>query len=261
MRKLLLLYYLLFFALSSCEKNIDEQTDFNSFLESNYEFNNRNLNQNRAYYYTRIEEIPEKKIDRLNNLDPKVEALISDIDKAIKNEKSSIENLISEYRIILDEIKQIVKFDKDYLITELNQRKKTKNYSNKFRLNIIKNELVIAMNYVFEYANTAKHYADGFRKLDSINTRITQIQNNSIKINLSSDIAQSIKENRHIIIDNIKLNGINEKIDYKIMENHSFADIELDSLKNGKYTLNGILRYYHRNGKIDIPFRETFEIK
>jgi len=94
--------------------------------------------------------------------------------------------------------------------------------------------------------------------VDSI---ISQKTNSGIKLTLTSRFGQPIKENRHILINKIKFNGKEEKVDFELKENYSIADIELDSLRTGIYEINGILRFYHREQKFDIPFEKTIKVE
>ena len=116
------------------------------------------------------------------------------------------------------------------------------------------------MAYAFEYASRQTYSIDGLYKVkvDSIIQRKTD---NGIKLTLTSRFGQPIKENRHILINKIELNGKEEKINFKLKDNFSFADIELDSLQTGNYKMNGILRFYHREQKFDIPFEKEFKVK
>ena len=55
--------------------------------------------------------------------------------------------------------------------------------------------------------------------------------------------------------------GKEEKVDCKLKDNYSFVDIELDSLQSGIYKINGILRFYNRKQKFDIPFEKEFKVE
>ena len=90
---------------------------------------------------------------------------------------------------------------------------------------------------------------------------MTKNQNDKIKITLSSDIAQIDRKNRHVVINNIMVNGVEKNVNYQIMDTYDFSDIILDSLPKGTYKLNGVLRYYLDFGKHEIPFEESFTVK
>jgi len=261
MKNNFLVFILIIFTLLSCKNNLDEVINLNSFLHANYEFNRKTLNKYRGAYYMVVEEQPERKIEKLNELDSKYELLITNIDKAIGNKKTNIEKIVSEYHDIFTEIPKIVNHRKDYLFPELNSIGNTKINSTEFRLNTLKNKLVIAMSYAFEFASRQKFAYDGFKKLDNIDINISYDDNNGIKLTLSSDIAQLIKQNRHIVISKIQYNGKDKKVNYELNDNYSFADIVLDSLQKGNYRLEGVVRFYERTGKIDIPFNEKFKIE
>jgi len=257
MKTQFLVYFLAIFTLFSCNNQQEELTEMNLFLQANYEFNNRTLNKNKGDYYRIIEEIPSRKIEKLNELDSKFELLISKIDTAISNKESNLESITAESNEILSEIPKLVDNRKDYLLPKFKQPKSD---SDDLSLKYIKNRLVIGMTYVFEYASRKTYLADGLYtvKVDSI---ISQKTDSGIKLTLTSRFGQPIKENRHILINKIKFNGKEEKVDFKLKENYSIADIELDSLRTGNYEINGILRFYHRERKFDIPFEKTIKVE
>ena len=257
MKNRFLVYFLGISTLFSCNNQKEEMKEMNLFLQANYEFNNRTLNKNKGDYYRIIEEAPGRKIEKLNQLDSKFELLISKIDSAITNKESNLNSIIAESNEILNEIPKLVDNRKDYLLPEFQQ---PKTISDDLSLKYIKNRLVIGMAYVFEYAGRKTYSVDGLYKIqvDSIFTRKTK---NGIKLTLTSKYGQDIRENRHILINKIEFNGKEEKVDFKLKENYSFADIELDSLRNGTYKINGILRFYHREGKFDMPFDKVFEVE
>ena len=232
-------------------------TQMNSFLQANYEFNNRTLNKNKGEYYRIIEEMPTRKIEKLNQLDSKFELLISKIDNAISNKESNLKTIIAESNEILIEIPKLVDNRKDYLLPEFKQPESD---SDDLSLKYVKNRLVIAMAYVFEYASRQTYSVDGLYKVQ-IDSVITRKTDNGIKLTLTSKYGHNIKENRHIIIDNIEFNGQEKKVNYNLKDNYSFADVEFDSLKSGTYKINGILRFYHRERKFDIPFDKVFTVE
>jgi hypothetical protein len=259
MKNQILVYFLSIFilSLSSCKNQEEELTEINSFLQTNFEFNNRTLNKNKGDYYRIIEEMPSREIEKLNELDSRYELLISAINKAIENKGNNLENIIAESNEILNEVPKIVDNRKDYLLPEFKQPK-TGSYD--LSLKYIKNRLAIAMAYAFEYASRQTYSVDGLYKVD-IDSIISRKIDNGIKLTLTSKFGQSIKENRHILINKIELNGKEEKIDFKLNDNYSFADIELDSLQSGIYKINGILRFYHREQKFDISFEKEFKVE
>ena len=257
MKKQFLIYLSAILILFSCNNQQAELTEMNSFLQANYEFNNRTLNKNKGDYYRIIEEAPERKIEKLNQLDSQFEMLITKIDSAITNKESNLKAIIAESNEILNEIPKIVDNRKDYLLPEF-ERPKTD--SNDLILRYIKNRLAIAMAYAFEYAGRQTYSVDGLYKVD-IDSIITRKTDSGIKLTLTSRFGQPIKENRHILINKIELNGKEQKIDFELKDNYSLADIELDSLQSGIYKMNGILRFYHREQKFDILFEKEFKVE
>jgi hypothetical protein len=229
----------------------------NSFLQANFEFNNRTLNKNKGDYYRIIEEMPARKIEKLNELDSQFELLISTIDSAITHKKNNLKSITEESNEILSEIPKIVNNRKEYLLPEFKQPK-TDSYA--LNLKYIKNRLVIAMAYAFEYGSRVTYYSKDLGPIE-INNILSSKTENGIKLTLTSRYGQNIKENRHILINKIEFNGKEEKVNFKLKDNYSIADIEFDSLQTGTYKINGILRFYHRERKYDIPFDKTITVE
>ena len=150
MKKQLLVYFLAISSLFTCNNQQNELSEINSFLKANYEFNNKTLKKYKEDYYQLIEEQPIRKIEKLNLLDSKFKLLISNIDNAISNKETNLEYIISESNDILNEVQKILIHRKDYLLTEF---KHPKNNSDELALKYLKNRLVIAMAYVFEFGS------------------------------------------------------------------------------------------------------------
>ncbi|MBU2928453.1 hypothetical protein [Winogradskyella psychrotolerans] len=230
--------------------------EMNSFLKTNFEFNNRILKSERRDYHTLIQELPSVKIDELDKLDSQFDLLIFKIDSLILTEEADIDKTISESNHIFRKAKEIVKNITHYSLEEF---KKPKTNSNELILNHLKNRLVIAMSNAFQYANgftlTSPTYTRG---IDSIIASKTE---NGIKLTLTSKYGQSVPDNRDIIINSINFNGQEKKIYYKLKDNYSFADIEFDSLESGIYKISGILKYYERSGELESWFEKEFEVE
>ena len=256
MKKQFYIYFLVIFVFSSCNNQRQESNEMNSFLEANYEFNNRYLNRLIGSYNQIIKEQPSRRVEKLNELNLKFELLISQINIAIANKESNLEKIDSESKELLNDIPKIVDNNKDYLLPELNEELETKN--NELKLKYIKNRLTIALAYTFEYATRKTVVADGYSviKVDSI---FLKTDENGIRLTLTSKHGQTLKDNIHILINKIEFNGKEKRVNYKLNDNYSFADIVFDSLPKGKYRINGFLRLYERGGKIDIPFEKDFK--
>lgn len=248
--------------LYSCNTNQKQMATFNSLLTENYEFATKTLNVNKGEYYLRIEERPEFKNPKLNQLDSTFEKLMKDIDEVIQ-ENSNIEDIILRSEALLTAISEIVKNHEDYLTTPLNKMVYDESISSAYRLLLIKNKLSIAMSYAFEYAfgNSILGLGCQFGRSASVDTKISYDTNNNVVITLAGKGIQQDRENRHIIINALERNGKATRVDHFLHTNYAFADIKFDSLQKGNYQLNGIVRYYKRTGKIDIPFEESFTVK
>lgn len=253
-----ILFIILILSFFSCKKNQIEIDELNSFLQTNYEFNNRVLNKHKATYYNLISENPSRKIEKLNELDSIFTNLIFEIEKSKK--KSSNKLILSKSKELLQKLTKIVNNRKDYLTTEYDKLDYLKLESDEVRLNYLKNKLVISMSYAFEYASLKTISCDGLILVE-IDSIMSSKYKKGVKLTLTSKNGQIDRENRHILINNLILNGKESKLKYKIEDNYSFADIKFDSLKKGTYHLNGTLRYYEREGKIDIPFEKKFSIE
>lgn len=252
-RVLISLLILIIFSCSNKEKEIIP------FLKTNYSFNERVLNHFREIYYVKSSEQVDVKIEELNVLDIRYKELIFKTNKAILDKDSNVKELLLEGNEILKKTLGIVNYREDF------STKKLPNIESKdsvFQLNLMKNKLVIAMSYAFEYAGRDRFSVDRIRKLDSVNTRVTSNKNKSIQINLSSDIVQEIPRKRVVtLIDQMMYKGKEKKLNYTLINDYTFANILLDSLADGKYKLKGKVKIYNRNGEFDIPFEEKFEIK
>lgn len=199
-------YFAIVLTLFACNKKTDELNEMNSFLKTNFEFNNRILKSERRDYHTLIQELPSLKIDELDKLDSQFDLLIFKIDSLILAEETDLDKTISESNHIFRKAKEIVKNIADYSMEEF---KKPKTNSNELILNHLKNRLVIAMSNAFQYANgftlTSPTYTRG---IDSIITSKTE---NGIKLTLTSKYGQSVPDNRDIQINSIKFNGQEKK--------------------------------------------------
>ncbi|WP_206052176.1 hypothetical protein [Nonlabens xiamenensis] len=228
-----------------------------TFLNENFEFNNRILNNYKAEYYQLIDEQPSRKVNRLNKLDSIYDTLILEIDETILNGSSGIDEIISRTAKLYKELPFLVDNRQDYLITN---KLRTSDISTDLKLRFLKNRLVISMAYAFEYATRKTAWADGFNKVE-VEGILSQKTQDGIKLTLTSEFGQSIDDNRHVVINSIEFNGQLKNVEYKLKSNYSFADIEFPNLQNGTYVVKGALRFYDRDGQIDIPFRKTFEVE
>ncbi|WP_298511564.1 hypothetical protein [uncultured Kordia sp.] len=251
----------LFIALSSCEKSKSEELKLlDSFIETNYAFNKIVLNKQKAAYFKQQKEFPEINMELPNNLESSYKTLISKIDDALTSKESNIDSLALEYNQFLVTVKNLLA---KYYYKKLEQYTTTANnlsFSNEYRLKSMKNCLILSMRYIYEsfQGNLVPGFGCGFRRV-RINADVNQ-QESLAKITLISNYIIPIKGEENIKINKIVLNNVDQKMKYNISEIHDFTDILLDSLKSGNYQIEGSVQFFDRNGKIDIPFRETFEI-
>lgn len=257
MRVQIILYLIISVFILSCDNSEKEQNELALFLEENFEFNNRLLNTYKAEYYQVSADQPSRKINRLEQLDETFEELMSDIDKAISNGTGKTDSIKSKTAKIKKELPLLVDNRQDYLLTNIQQPNV---FKTELELRYLKNRLVISMAYAFEYASRKTVWVDGFYKIE-VDSIITQKTKDGIKLTLTSEFGQAIDDDRHVVIKSIKLNGQPQDIDYKLKSNYSFADIDFPRLLNGTYEVKGALRFYGREGQIDIPFQKIFEVE
>ena len=250
----------IFFTLVSCNKREAEMNELNSYLLKNSEFNIRFFNAHRAKYFIKSEETYVINNEKLNQLDAKYEILIKKIDRAISSKDANLDEIVSDYQSIVCEIPNIINEKIVYSKDEIKSLEKFKTNSKEFYLNSIKNRLVISMAYAFEYANNQVIMTCGLRELKVDDIILSRTKENRVKLTLTSKQGQRIRDT-HILVNNIKLNGKEKKVDYELNENYSFADIEFDTLQKGNYQIKGSLRYYAPSGKIDIPFEKEFKVE
>ncbi|MQP24034.1 hypothetical protein GFJ94_03020 [Flavobacterium sp. LMO8] len=241
----------------SCNDEKKENSELNKFLTNNFEFNQRILNHNKAKYYNLISDQPSRKNIELEKIDSIFQSLIIEIDNAILNRSGNIKKIKINRDQFLVKIPEIVNNRNEFQISKIES---LNSKSNELQLNFIKNEIIIAMSYAFEYNSliTSINESISYFKIDNIEFRKNDNKNVLI---LSSKYGQRFPENRHIYIKSIKKDNINKQISYNLNDNYSFANIEFNTLEKGNYKINGILKYYERDGEFEIPFEKKFTVK
>ena len=262
--KSILMISLIILTFTSCDNSKQEVEELNKFLKVNYEFNKNILNLQRSIYFTKIGDNPNRKLNGFSVVEKEYDKLIARIDNEILGKTDNIENLLNDYHSLIRKIEKLVKSNKKYTLDRKLTDFETISNNDEFRLNIMKNNLVIVFTEALNYSNGTGWISDSFNSLnnETIETKVLSNYNNSATIVLSSKFAQTNKENRHIKIKEITLNGLKKNIKYKISENYSFSDIKLDSLEKGTYEINGFTKYYFdRDENLEIPFKQKIEIK
>lgn len=250
-----LMYFAITLFLSSCEGGQNEKDNLNVFLKENYEFNNRHYNTWKSSYYTHVSEEPSFRSSKLDELDSAYKNLISKIDIAIANSTTDLDPIILDYDDFSRKVDEYTSNDKKYSISHIITPEKVKIVSNEFSLNLFKNRLVMQMAYAYEFSIDITHQALPSSKVES---NITEIGHDKIKLTLSSQLTNSVGTPRRIIINNFQLDGVNKAINYSFHKSYVFGDVIIDSLANGKYDLDGVIRHYEREGEYDVPFSESF---
>ncbi|WP_298420350.1 hypothetical protein [uncultured Kordia sp.] len=266
--RLLLSFSFIFYSFSSCQIEVsDELKTFTAFLETNHAFNIIGLNRAKAIYFKKSKEIPIIHSEKLNTINVAYERLMLKIDRSITVKETSIEPLIQEYDNFFTEIKTLflslynlpTHYRKKLAphITAMNDI----NFNTEYRLKAMKNSLTLSMIFAYQsiYGSLVTTSVCGIIRV-RINTAVA-LHENLAKITLKSALIQTVEEEKNISIDKITVNGIDKKLKYNIAKNQNFTDIILDSLAPGTYQIEGKVQYFDRNGKKDIPFRETFEVK
>lgn len=257
MRIKILKLFLVFLLYNACNNPQKENSEINTFLKTNYEFNSRVLNLTKAKYYNLVSDQSSRRNIELEKIDIIFQSLIKEIDKAIIMKEDNIKTIIDKRENLLLKIPKTINNRKDFQIHKI---KNIALSSNELQLNYIKNELVIALCYAFEYNSLITSINDSlsYVKVDNIEFRKT---NNKYILTLSSKYGQRFPENRHILIKSIQENKNDKHVSYKIKDNYSFANIEFDTLQKGNYKINGVLKFYERDGEFEIPFEKTFSIE
>jgi len=253
-----LAYFTIALFVSSCEDGQYEMHELNSFLKANYDFNYRIYNQRKDQYYTFISEDSNNRYPMLDELDSDYKMLISKIDLAISDSITDIKPIILDYDNLSRKLVEFMNNSNDYLLPEIKLLEEARNVSNEFRLNVIKNRLAIQMVYAYEF-----RYEPHLEIPSSIELKSNIVKGNGggIKLTLSNKIVQKHGNSGRIIITKFRLNGNNKKANYKTNKNYSFADVIFDSLENGNYTLDGVLRFYERDGEFEVPFSKNFVVE
>lgn len=258
-----LILIILSLSIFSCTNKEEEKEikDFNSFLKLNYESNIRNLNDIKGIYYMTIENDSTKIVKGLAELENDYNELIIEIDNAKTNKNISLDITNTKYITFLNNIRKIVKNDKKNIINSGLINFETKSNNDELKLNIMKNNLVIAFSNTYRYASYSGWIACGLRTFNHIDTKVKIDENNKVKITLLSKIAQGNNTKRRILVNNITLNGSKKNIKYDIIKNYSFADIDIETKNKGKYKLYGTIKYYDLDLTYEIPFNEEFIVK
>lgn len=242
----------------SCNDSSRGETDkMIQFLNTNYEFNLRVLNNNKAKYYNLVDDQPIRKNIKLERLDSIFKLLISEIDEALIKKEISKKVIFNKGNKFLSDLTETVRDRKDFQISNFQN---IESKSDELQLNFIKNEIVIAMSYAFEYNSLLTSIRDGYSyaKIDKI---VLDKFDNKYKLTLFSEFGQKNIKNGHVLINSIKRNKIYEKVSFNIKNNYSFADIEFDTLQPGTYKIEGIIKYYDREGEFEIPFQKPFVVE
>jgi hypothetical protein len=259
--KFILPVILILFSFSSCQKdNSEELKALNSFLYENYNTNAKALKYQQEEYRIKIVERPRTRIKKLDRIDEMYEQLISKMNTVIVAENVEIELLKTEYNQLVNEIEQFVKTEQGYTIDRFLSNTKNVHLDPKYHLNLMRNNLVIAMSYAFEHTNRPASIKNDIKSLKHIDTKVTQ-KNHRTMITLSSAIAQTTSQNRYVLVDKIIKNGSDTKVNYTILENPSFATITFDSLKRGNYLIQGKLLLNEEEKVLDLPFSNAFQVK
>jgi len=104
----LIFFLIIVSILISCKSEDKKLAQINNSLNEYYEFNFHTLNTYKANYYEMIAEHPKRKIEALNELDLKFESLLKKIDDLSISKDDDYDIIISESKIIFEEIKNIV---------------------------------------------------------------------------------------------------------------------------------------------------------
>ncbi len=251
----------LFTAFSSCEKSkSDEWKLLDSFLDQNYTFHTKQLNTERATLFEKAKIFSEIKTEEPSILNTRYEKLIKKIDRYILSETSDIDVIDQEYKELLIDMKYaITTISKGKLDTYLLKTNRL-TFNKRCHLKTMKNDLTLAMKYVYEsftgnflYTSTGSHYL-------RINTAVEQDKRQT-KLILATNHFLEYTPQEDLVIEKITHQGFEKKIAYTIVPNHAFIDIQLDSLAVGNYEFEGSLQYFDRNGTITIPFRKEFDVE
>ncbi len=211
-------------------------------------------------YHMIAEEKPSTRIKNLDAIYKTYGELSSKLNAAIVAENTEIEPLQTKYNQLLDEIEQFVKTDKSYTINRILTNNKNHQLNAKYHLNIMRNNLVIAMSYAFEHSSKPASIKNNIKSLKHVDIKVTQNYYRTV-LSLSSAIAQTSNEYRSVIVDKISKDGINTDMKYTVLDNTSFSDITFDSLQRGNYFIQGKLEFKERGKILVVPFSNEFEIK
>ncbi|WP_298511562.1 hypothetical protein [uncultured Kordia sp.] len=259
--KLVLPVIILLFSFSSCQKDTSEELKkINLFLNENFETNANILKYQQEEYLIKIQERPRTRIKKLDSINETYTQLVSKINTAIFAENSEIKSLQTGYNQLLNEIENFVKAEQAYTVNRSLNTNTELHLTPKYHLNLMRNNLVIAMSYALEHSNKPASIRNDIKSLKHIDTKVTTNDHRAI-VTLSSPIAKTADQNRHIVIHKILRNDVDTKAKYTVIDNYSFATIALDSLKHGNYFIEGKLQFLEDGKELMMPFSKKFHIK
>ncbi|MEM6722028.1 MAG: hypothetical protein AAF611_22055 [Bacteroidota bacterium] len=247
------------FIIPSCQKNeVLELKLFDTFLQQNHTFNTKRLNLEKATHFDKAKEIPEIRPEACEKFEIRYEQIIAKLEELIIAKESTIDAVFEIYNQFIEDVKDVLYpyYKKEF--GNYIQQIDPLNLDPKYRLKVMKNHLTLAMMYAYRSFNgniLIEHTGGPVR----VRTTVAQDKHQT-KIILVSKYLQDYRQQKEIVVDKIVFKGVEKKFDYEIVPNYAFADIFLDSLAAGNYTIEGTVQYLDREGTSIIPFQEEFSI-
>ncbi len=254
--------FLVLLAFSSCQKDLSKDVAaLNSFLSENFQKNTKILAQYQEEYQIRAEEKIDFRNAQLETLYKKYTALSAKIKKQITSQNTKVKAIQNVYDELLQEMETIVQKNADYTIDQILTTNTTAQLDTACYLQIMQNNLLIAMTYAFEYTNkppsTKQHDIAAVKQV----AITVQQRLNRVRFTFSSPVLQRVKNDMYVFVNQMLLNGSKITKNATIHKNEASANIILDSLENGNYSIQGNLVLHEKEKTFKIPFQQKFEVR
>ncbi|MEM6722029.1 MAG: hypothetical protein AAF611_22060 [Bacteroidota bacterium] len=255
--------FLFLLMLSSCDQN-DIRKDLkalNSFLYENYKTNEKVLKNELEEYKIRCEEQPQTQNPKLDVVYSKYKELTPQISERIVSKNTDVKAIQYGYEKVLNALELIVQNHEGYTINRILSNANASQLDSEYQLQIMRNNLVMAMSYAFEYVNNPPNsFRQDIANLTQVDSEVSQLYNRT-RITLSAAALQIPSKNKYVSVDRILLNDSEIDTSPEILNNTAFGTIILDSLQSGKYFIQGKLRLHKDKNIFDMPFLQKFEVR
>lgn len=253
--------------LFSCGPSKEEESEQTRLYETYYNFsNNKGMIYRNRFEAAYIDYYDSKFLkdyhSTLVRFDSSMIKVINLIDSCIKvNNYDNYETVIAEYNKVMDDLEKAFEDlegqEEEPFRSNLNILDKS---NKKLLLLRLKIDLAISYSNYLQVVYNNVDSSCGYT-LAELNSTSTLDSNGRLIIRLESEAMQLMPKGRQMILDEVTKNGKKVNVSYNFVDNYTFSNLIIDSLKNGNYTLKGMVRYYGGKGMKEYPFEEKVTVK